>query len=109
MYSVQGTVVSSVEDLLCHFQHVYIKYRKPPKVSPWAYIRIKAIFDGLIFGRAYIRRGLYSERFWETQALPYSFVGMRAKHFLPLVSFSLRDFGGIAVRLIVSSFVSPFI
>ena len=85
------------------------KYRKPSNVSPWAYIRIKAIFDGLIFGGAYIREGLYSEGFWETHALPYSFVGMRANVFLPLVSFSLRGFGGIASRLIIYSSVSPFV
>ena len=57
-------------------------YCKHPKVIPWAYIRIKAIFDGLIFrvgwgwlifGLTYIRKGL----------------------------------GGIAIHLIVSSSVSP--
>ena len=32
-------------------------YRKIPKISPGAYI-FKAVFEGLIFGGAYIRRGL---------------------------------------------------
>ena len=31
-------------------------YCKHPKVIPWAYIRIKAIFDGLIF-RVLLKKG----------------------------------------------------
>ena len=37
------------------------KYRKIPKISPGAYIFQKALFEGLIFGGAYIRRGLSTE------------------------------------------------
>ena len=36
-------------------------YRKIPKISPGAYIFLKALFKGLIFGGAYIRRGLSTE------------------------------------------------
>ena len=36
------------------------KYRKIPKISSGAYI-FKGPFWGLIFGGAYIRRGLYTE------------------------------------------------
>ena len=37
------------------------RYRKIPKISPGAYIFSKALFEGLIFGGAYIRRGLSTE------------------------------------------------
>ena len=36
-------------------------YRKILKMSPGAYIFSKALFEGLIFGGAYIRRGLSTE------------------------------------------------
>ena len=36
-------------------------YRKIPKISPGAVIFSKALFEGLIFGGAYIRRGLSTE------------------------------------------------
>ena len=39
----------------------YITYRKIPKISPGAYIFLKALSEGLIFGGAYIRRGLSRE------------------------------------------------
>ena len=39
-----------------------VRYRKIPKISPGAYFFSKALFEGLIFGAAYIRRGLYSEK-----------------------------------------------
>ena len=39
----------------------YITYRKIPKISPGAYIFSKALFEGLIFGGAYIRRGLSTD------------------------------------------------
>ena len=32
------------------------EYRKIPKISPGAYILKKALFEGLIFGGAYVRR-----------------------------------------------------
>ena len=35
-----------------------IKYRKIPKISPWAYICQTGLFEGLIFGGAYFPRGL---------------------------------------------------
>ena len=39
-----------------------LNYRKIPKISPGAYISFsKALFEGLIFGGAYIRRGLSTE------------------------------------------------
>ena len=34
------------------------KYRKIPKISPGAYIFSEALFEGLIFGGAYLRRGI---------------------------------------------------
>ena len=34
------------------------KYRQIPKISPGAYIFQRPFFKGLIFGGAYIRRGL---------------------------------------------------
>ena len=37
------------------------RYRKIPKISPGAYIFSKALFEGLIFRWAYIRRGLSTE------------------------------------------------
>ena len=37
------------------------KYRKIPKISPGAYFFSKALFEGPIFGGAYIRRGLSTE------------------------------------------------
>ena len=37
------------------------EYRKIPKISPGAYIFLKALFEGLIFEGAYIRRGLSTE------------------------------------------------
>ena len=36
-------------------------YRKIPKIGPGAYIFQKALFRGLIFGGAYIRRGFCTE------------------------------------------------
>ena len=33
-----------------------IEYRKIPKISPEAYIFLKALFEGLIFGGPYLRR-----------------------------------------------------
>ena len=36
-------------------------YRKIPKISPGAYIFQRPFLEGLIFGRAYIRRGLCTE------------------------------------------------
>ena len=38
----------------------YLEYRKIPKISPGVYF-LKALFEGLIFGGAYIRRGLSTE------------------------------------------------
>ena len=43
-----------------------MNYRKIPKISPWAYIFQRPFlrglfFEGLIFGGAYIRRGLSTE------------------------------------------------
>ena len=38
-----------------------VQRRKIPKISPGAYIFSKAPFEGLIFGGAYIRRGLSRE------------------------------------------------
>ena len=38
-----------------------MRYRKIPKISPQALYFSKALFEGLIFGRAYIRRGLCTE------------------------------------------------
>ena len=38
-----------------------LKYRKIPKISPGAYIFQKPFLRGLIFGGAYIRKGLYTE------------------------------------------------
>ena len=40
---------------------LFMCYRKIPKISPGAYIFSKAPFEGLIFGGAYIRRGLSRE------------------------------------------------
>ena len=40
---------------------ISLKYRKIPKISPGAYVFSKALFGGLIFGGAYIRRGLCTE------------------------------------------------
>ena len=39
----------------------YITYRKIPKISPGAYIFSKTLLEGLIFGGAYIRRGLSTD------------------------------------------------
>ena len=39
----------------------YITYRKIPKISPGAYIFSKTLFEGLIFGGAYFRRGLSTD------------------------------------------------
>ena len=36
-------------------------YRKIPKINPGTYIFLKALFEGLIFGGAYIRRGVSTE------------------------------------------------
>ena len=36
-------------------------YRKIPKISPRGLYFSKALFDGLIFGGAYVRRGLSTE------------------------------------------------
>ena len=33
----------------------FFQYRKIPKISPWAY-KLKALFEGLFFGGAYLRR-----------------------------------------------------
>ena len=38
-----------------------MQYRKIAKISPGDYIFQKALFEGLIFGGAYIRRGLSTE------------------------------------------------
>ena len=38
-----------------------VTYRKIPKISPGAYIFQRPFFEGLIFGGAYIRRGLSVE------------------------------------------------
>ena len=38
-----------------------MKYRKIPKISPSGLYFSKALFEGLIFGGAYIRRGLSME------------------------------------------------
>ena len=38
-----------------------MRYRKIPKISPQALYFSKALFEGLIFGRAYIRRGLSTD------------------------------------------------
>ena len=38
----------------------YLDYRKIPKISPGVYF-LKALFEGLIFGGAYIRRGSSTE------------------------------------------------
>ena len=38
-----------------------MQYRKIPKISPGEYIFQKALFEGLIFRGAYIRRGLSTE------------------------------------------------
>ena len=40
---------------------ISLKYCKIPKISPGAYVFSKALFGGLIFGGAYIRRGLCME------------------------------------------------
>ena len=37
------------------------KYRKIPKISPGAYIFQRPLFEGFVFGGAYIRRGLSTE------------------------------------------------
>ena len=42
-------------------QPLIYRYRKIPKISPRAYIFSKALFEGLLFGGAYIRRGLSTE------------------------------------------------
>ena len=39
----------------------YMEYRKIPKISPGVLYFSKALFEGLIFGGAYIRRGLCTE------------------------------------------------
>ena len=39
----------------------FICYRKNPKDKPWGLYFSKALFEGLIFGGAYIRRGLSTE------------------------------------------------
>ena len=38
-----------------------ISYRKIPKISPGAYIFQRSFLEGLIFGGAYIQRGLSTE------------------------------------------------
>ena len=38
-----------------------MRYRKILKISPRAYISSKALFEGLIFGGAYILRGLFTK------------------------------------------------
>ena len=45
----------------CLFVVIFLLYRKIPKISPGAYIFQKGLFEGLIFGGAYIRRGLSTE------------------------------------------------
>ena len=37
------------------------RYRKIPKISPGTYIFQKALFEGLVFGGAYFRKGLCTE------------------------------------------------
>ena len=37
------------------------RYRKIPKISPWAFIFQRPFLRGLFFGGAYIRRGLSTE------------------------------------------------
>ena len=44
--------------MICSFG---CNYRKIPKISPRVSIFSKALFGGLIFGVAYIRRGLCTE------------------------------------------------
>ena len=38
-----------------------MQYRKIPKISPGDYAFLKALFEGLSIGGAYIRRGLSTE------------------------------------------------
>ena len=65
--------ISSTREIINHFAHTKnklptrllmtyaaTKYRKIPKISPGAYI-LKALFEGLIFGGAYIRRDSSTE------------------------------------------------
>ena len=40
---------------------ISLKYRKIPKISPGAYIFQRPFLRGLIFGGAYIRKGLCTE------------------------------------------------
>ena len=48
-----------------------VKYRKIPKISPGGLYFSKTLIEGLIFGGAYIRRGLSTESF-----LRYEFRGL---------------------------------
>ena len=42
--------------------HYYFIYGRIPKICPGTYFS-KALFEGLIFGGAYIRRGIYGGKF----------------------------------------------
>ena len=39
-----------------------VSYRKIPKISPGAYIFLKALFEGLIFGGAYVWREICASK-----------------------------------------------
>ena len=79
----------------------YITYRKIPKISPGAYIFSKTLFEGLIFGGAFIRRGLSTEgnlRFkidWASLIVGRKFTVFALFYFVIEGSFLVQAPGGL--------------
>ena len=58
-----------------------MEYRKIPKISPGAYIFQTAFFEELIFGGAYIRRGLCTEEICVSKSMGLACSGKEIYHF----------------------------
>ena len=77
------------------------KYRKIPKISPGAYIFQRPLFEGFVFGGAYIRRGLSTEgnlRFkidWASLILGSKFTVFALFYFLFEGNFQVQAPGGL--------------
>ena len=77
-------------------------YRKIPKISPGAYIFQRALFEGLIFVGAYIRRGICTEgnlRFQIDWASLYT--RANSKYKTPGSSYSEGRFNGGFFRVTI--------
>ena len=77
------------------------RYRKIPKISPWAYIFQRPFFRGFIFGGAYIRRGLSTEgnlRFkidWASLIVGRKFIVFALFYFVFEGNFQVQAPGGL--------------